>query len=291
VTASRCYSITQMIFARNRFAELGLTASLLKDNVDVVRGIIVTFQDITRMVQMEEEMRRQERLATIGSLAAGIAHEIRNPLASLSGSIQILKEDLHLEGESRQLMDIVLRETDRLNTIITEFLDYAKPKTIQNDIVCLSELAQETAGLFQNSLGSRHEIHLMAEIEPSLSVRGDGQRLRQVFWNLLINSGQAITGAGTISMKVHGTTSSGVDQVLIRIADTGIGIPTKLLGKIFDPFFTTKTDGTGLGLAIVHRIVEDHGGSIDVKSEEGSGTAFTIFLPVQERARSVSMRV
>ena len=267
-------------------AVLGFTASLLRDDNDVVRGIIVTFQDITRMAEMEEQMRRHERLATIGSLAAGIAHEIRNPLASLSGSIQMLREDMHLLEEKKQLMDIVIRETDRLNTIITEFLDYARPRSVQGLAVDLSNILRDTVLLFENSREARQGITVVCEIPASLNFHGDEQRIRQVFWNLVINAAQAITGDGLITVKARGLLSETGEEVLISVSDTGTGIPLEMMDKIFDPFFTTKAYGTGLGLAIVYRIVEDHGGSIEAKNMDGGGASFTVHLPVRDAWRS-----
>ena len=261
---------------------LGFTASLLKDDHDAVRGIIVSFQDITRMVKMEEQMRRQERLASIGSLAAGIAHEIRNPLASLSGSIQMLRGDLNLSGDNKRLMDIVLREADRLNTIITEFLDYARPRTMQGEAVPLQQVVHETVTLFQNSPDARNGIRLLVNVPGDLSVHGDPQRLRQVLWNLLINASQAIAGDGEIRINASTETLDGERSIIVAVSDTGAGIPAPLRDKIFDPFFTTKTDGTGLGLAIVYRIIEDHGGTIEVNSREGTGSTFTIRLPAHD---------
>lgn len=270
--------------------QLGMTASLLKDEQDVVRGIILIFQDITKMTEMEEQVRRQERLATVGSLAAGIAHEIRNPLGSISGSIQVLQGELDLQGDNKHLMDIVLRETERLNTIITEFLEYARPQaelsitaasSETNDVI-LSDLFNETVTLLRNSREYHDGITITSLIEADAAVKGDAQRLRQVFWNLLINACQAIQDKGQIS--IHALPVQEVDDdtwCRIVIADTGSGIAPENLGKIFDPFFTTKdsSGGTGLGLAIVYRIIEDHNGTIEVESQEGRGTTFTIKLP------------
>lgn len=263
-------------------AILGFTASLLKDDADAVRGIILTFQDITRLIEMEEQIRRQERLATVGSLAAGIAHEIRNPLASLSGSIQMLQGELELQGDHKHLMDIVLRETDRLNSIITEFLDYARPRANQMEPISLTSILEETLTLFRNSREFRQDIVINCDIPSAIAITGDAQRLRQVFWNLLINAAQAIPDGGSITILA--ATGAGIDgdEVAIRIIDSGRGIESEHLEHIFDPFFTTKPAGTGLGLAITYRIIEDHNGTIDVKSEVGKGTAVIINLPYIE---------
>jgi signal transduction histidine kinase len=225
-------------------------------------------------------MRRQERLASVGSLAAGIAHEIRNPLASLSGSIQMLREELHLHTDSKHLMDIVLRETDRLNMIITEFLDYARPRPFGRERVDLDAILSETLALFRNGRECHDGIAVRTEMHPGVAVMGDAQRIRQVFWNLLINAAQAIDGRGTITVSAAPGEKGLAEEVIIVLADDGAGMPADDLKKIFDPFFTTKTNGTGLGLAIVYRIIEDHGGSISVTSRQGRGTSFTIRLPM-----------
>jgi two-component system, NtrC family, sensor histidine kinase PilS len=267
-------------------AVLGMTASLLKDDRDAVRGIILVFQDITRLVEMEEQVRRQDRLATVGSLAAGIAHEIRNPLASLSGSIQVLQAELDVQGDNRRLMEIVLRETDRLNAIITEFLEYARPTPAGDEQIVLSSLVDETVTLLRNSREFRETIKIICNLDQYAIVLGDPRRLRQVFWNLLINACQAIPDSGEISVSVEQRSEAGEDMAVITVADTGMGIGQESQKKIFDPFFTTKQGGTGLGLAIVHRIIDEHGGSLTVKSEPEKGSSISIRLPLMSAAGS-----
>jgi two-component system sensor histidine kinase PilS (NtrC family) len=271
---------------------LGISASLLRDDKNAVRGIILVFQDITKLVEMEEKVRRQEQLAMVGSLAAGIAHEIRNPLASLSGSIQVLQGELDLKGDEKHLMDIVVRETDRLNTIITDFLEYARPQTPQAEQILLSSILDETITLLKNSRDFREGIAISVDVDPHVVIKGDAQRMRQVFWNLLINACQAMPDGGEITVSALPLSHDEDDAVWceIIIQDTGCGIAHEYLDKIFDPFFTTKTSGTGLGLAIVGRIIEDHGGIIDVESETGKGTKFRIRLPVLEEAVSLVTR-
>ena len=237
---------------------------------------------------MEDRIRRQERLATVGSLAAGIAHEIRNPLASLSGSIQVLQNDLELQGDDKRLMDIVVRETDRLNAIITDFLEYARPIDAMTEQIELRPLVDETIMLLKNSKVFDGNIRVVSDIDPRIKLTGNAQRLRQVFWNLLINACQAMPGGGVISVLAEpysrGSDTAGCEIVF---ADTGPGIAREHLDKIFDPFFTTKTGGTGLGLAIAYRIVEDHQGTITVDSGAGKGTRFILTLPLFEDAPGV----
>jgi two-component system sensor histidine kinase PilS (NtrC family) len=265
-------------------ALLGLTASLLKDEQNTVRGIILTFQDITKLVEMEERIRRQERLATVGSLAAGIAHEIRNPLASLSGSIQLLQGGLELKGDDIRLMDIVVRETDRLNAIITEFLEYARPESALVEQIELLSVLDETIVLLKNSRNFTDTIRITSDVAPHIQLKGNAQRLRQVFWNLLINACQAMPQGGMLSVKAASFPHADDDTLWceIEITDTGRGIEKEHLGKIFDPFFTTKTGGTGLGLSIAYRIIEDHRGTISVESEPGRGTRFRVRLPMTD---------
>jgi signal transduction histidine kinase len=236
------------------------------------------------MIEMEEQVRRQERLATVGSLAAGIAHEIRNPLAALSGSVQVLRGEIELKEDNKRLMDIIVRETDRLNTIITGFLEYARPKTTLTERIDLKLMLDETIMLIKNSRAYGDSIRINVVVDATIALTGDAQRLRQVFWNLLINSCQAMPGGGTIAISAVPFSFVDDDTVWceLNVSDTGQGIAREYLGKIFDPFFTTKTGGTGLGLAIVYRIIEEHGGTISVESELGRGTSIKIRLPMVE---------
>ncbi len=272
---------SQIIKKDSSTALLGMTASLLRDDTNFVHGIILTFQDITKLVEMEEQMRRQERLATVGSLAAGIAHEIRNPLASVSGSIQLLQKDLKLDGDEKRLMDIVVTETDRLNTIITDFLEYARPKVGHEDHIALGPLLDETIMLLKNSKNFNQHVKIACEIDSHVMIKGDAQRIRQVFWNLLINACQSMPDGGLITISASPSFGEDDSKMCeIVLTDTGQGIAHEFLEKIFDPFFTTKNQGIGLGLAIANRIIYDHKGTISVESEEGKGTRFIIKLPL-----------
>jgi two-component system sensor histidine kinase PilS (NtrC family) len=279
----RPYRFEGSIFKKDgSTAILGIVASLLKDELNAVSGITLIFDDITKIVQMEDLVRRQERLASVGSLAAGIAHEIRNPLASLSGSIQVLQGELDLKGDNRNLMEIVVRETDRLNTIITEFLEYARPKTNKDDCIALPDLLSETCTLLRNSRDFVPGLKIESHVDGAIMIQGDARRLRQVFWNLLINASQAMPDGGKIQLSAMPFSHVENDSVWceIVVADTGPGIGEENIEKIFDPFFTTKPGGTGLGLSIVHRIVEDHGGTVSVESTPGKGTTFRVRLPM-----------
>jgi two-component system sensor histidine kinase PilS (NtrC family) len=189
-------------------------------------------------------------------------------------------------------MDIVVREADRLNTIITEFLEYARPQTTQNEQVSLSSLLEETCILLKNSKELVPGIQISCGIDAAISVRGDAQRLRQVFWNLLINACQAMPRGGELTVSARPFSHIQDDSLWceIMVNDTGAGIAAADLGKIFDPFFTTKIGGTGLGLAIVYRIIEDHGGSVTVESREGDGTRFCIRIPMTEASGNTAFQ-
>jgi two-component system sensor histidine kinase PilS (NtrC family) len=267
-------------------AMMGMTASLLKDDTDAVRGIILIFQDITKIIEMENQVRMQERLATVGSLAAGIAHEIRNPLASLSGSIQVLQGEIDLHGDNKHLMDIVVRETDRLNTIIMEFLEYARPENVQKDRIELLPLLDEMIMLLRNGKDIVGDVQISRSVDPNLVIQGDTKRLRQVFWNLLLNACQAMPHGGELVVTARYSSRSDDESTWceISVADSGQGIANENRDKIFNPFFTTKTGGTGLGLAIVYRIIEDHRGTIAFESVPGRGTKVIVRIPMVEKS-------
>lgn len=269
---------------------LGLNVSHLKDEEGCSKGIIGIFQDLTKIKEMEMEVEKREKMAMIGELAAGMAHEIRNPLASLSGSMQILKQELTLREEHARLMNIALREMDRLNTTITEFLVYAKPIPLQKRLMNINDLLLDTVNLLKNSDVFRNSsINVQTEFkEESLLLSVDSHQMSQVFWNLSLNAIQAMStgGALTISTKKSGLRrfegmSRKAEWAEIIFRDTGEGIPEEIIEKIFMPFFTTKESGSGLGLAIVHRVTEEHDGRIYVKSKPGKGTQFTIYLPAE----------
>jgi two-component system sensor histidine kinase PilS (NtrC family) len=255
---------------------LGITLSSLKNEKGEITGLLGIFQDLTPMKEMEEEIKKKDRLAAIGELSAGMAHEIRNPLASLSGSLQVLKEDLHLSEDNSHLMEIALNEMDRLNNIVTQFLTYARPTAPSKEHCDVSSIVRDTADLITNSREFGEDVSLKIEIpEGPLFMWADPGQLRQIFYNLAINSLQSMHGSGTLRISAY----AAAGEVMIEVEDDGEGILQEDINKIFYPFFSTKPGGSGLGLAIVYRIVEDHGGKIKVHSGPGAGTRFTIFLP------------
>ncbi|MGQ9694781.1 MAG: ATP-binding protein [Thermodesulfobacteriota bacterium] len=262
---------------------LGFSVSPLKDSQDNEIGTIFIFQDLTKIREMEEDLKRADRLAAIGTMAAGLAHEIRNPLASISGSIEILREEMDGSGQSHKLMDIVLREIGRLDSLIADFLLFARPSSPQKNLVHLNKIINELLQVVSNSPECRPEINFFTKFEEEVYLLGDEQQLKQAFWNLLINALQAMPGGGEINITLRrffANDQKEPGQAEIIISDTGVGIKESDLDKIFNPFFTTKEQGTGLGLSIVHRIIEVHGGKISVQSRPNKGTIFRITLPI-----------
>ena len=282
---SRCE--TQFQKRDGNVMTLGFSASPLKDSRDQEIGSILIFQDLTELREMEEDLKRADRLAAIGALAAGMAHEVRNPLASISGSIEILKEEMGNSPQHQQLMEIILREVGHLNSLIADFLLFAKPTSPgRKEIISLNEIVEDILKVFTNSPDCHPEIRLVTKFHDELSMRGDPQPIKQVFWNLFINAAQAMPQGGELRVELRrfsapsplfGEPARGE----ISVNDTGCGIGENEIDKIFDPFFTTKEKGTGLGLSIVHSILEGYGGRITVRSQPGHGTTFTISLPIQ----------
>jgi len=265
---------------------LGFSSSPLKDSRNREIGSILIFQDLTALREMEEDLKRADRLAAIGALAAGMAHEVRNPLASISGSIEILKEEIGNSPRHQQLMDIILREVGHLNSLIADFLLFAKPTVPgRKERISLNEMVEDILKVFANSPDCHPEIRLVTKFNDELSMGGDPQPIKQVFWNLFINAAQAMPRGGELRVELRRLSSP--SPLLgepncgeITVSDTGCGIGEKEIDKIFDPFFSTKEKGTGLGLSIVHSIVESYGGRVTVRSQVDRGTTFTIILPV-----------
>jgi two-component system sensor histidine kinase PilS (NtrC family) len=268
------------IAGRREETLLGMTFSPLRDERERISGVICAFQDLTQIRRMEEQVRRSDRLAAIGELAAGMAHEIRNPLASLSGSVKLLSEELRLEGEGRELMGIVTREVGRLNALITDFLQYASPRPPQLRETSLRELLQETATLIGQTRGALWRIAVVAPGEDAFRAEVDAQMIRQLLWNLTLNAMEAMPGGGTVTVAL----AEEGEEVRIDVSDSGAGIAAGDLNKVFTPFYSTKEGGTGLGLAIVFKIVENHRGHIEVESTPGRGTTVRVALPWSAQA-------
>ncbi|MEE2672342.1 MAG: ATP-binding protein [Myxococcota bacterium] len=284
---------------------LGLAGSILWDEDRSEAGRVLIFQDVTEVVAMERQLRQSERSAAVGEMSAKMAHEIRNPLAAISGSVQVLQAggaDGEVDPEHDQLMQIVVRETDRLSSLIQDFLQYARPRSPRCQPILLGDLVGDVGRLIESVLPET--VHLLAESDSEIYAQADPGQLEQILWNLCLNGIQAMPAGGELRVEVHAldaeppqgpasTRRNGSEGrpreeggasrwAELVVSDTGVGIPFEVQEHIFEPFFTTKKEGSGLGLSTVHRIVESHGGMLQVESEEGKGTTFRIRLPRPE---------
>jgi two-component system sensor histidine kinase PilS (NtrC family) len=254
---------------------LQVMVSMLIGAEDQHRGYIVLFQDRTEFERMEAVIRQQEKMAAVGQLAAGIAHEIRNPLASISGSIQMLATPGAVSQEdTERLMRIVLREIDRLNGLITEFLDYVRPGVKREDPLSINQVVGEVLEMVRFNKTLRSDVAVDSRLESELVILGHRDKLKQALFNIVLNAYQAMEKSSVPRLEVR-TWDDG-DTVKLSIRDFGYGISQQTLPRIFEPFHTTKPKGTGLGLAITHKILQDHGAQILVESKEGQGTMFII---------------
>ena len=265
-----------------RMIDVGLTATTLAFP-DGRTGYLFTFQDVTTVKRLERDARLQQRLAAVGEMAAGIAHEIRNPLASMSGSIQVLRQELPLSDEQTQLMDIVLRESERLNHTIGSFLAYARPQRFAIAKLDLRKVVDDAAVLLRNSADvlNTHVVDVDVPDHP-VWYEADENQIRQIVWNLATNGLRAMAHGGRLVLAVRDEPHAGnAGEVVVSVEDQGCGIPAEELDGIFQPFRSSFERGTGLGLAIVHRIVTDYSGSIEVSSTVGRGTSVSVRLPMQ----------
>jgi len=293
---------TRFIRPDGKAIYLGFSIAALRDGSGHAHGRIFVFQDLTSLKELQMHMRRMDRLAAVGRLAAGIAHEVRNPLASISGSIQVLQKNSNLSfgTDDKHLMDIIVRESKNLSLLISDFTEFARPDAKIKERVKLKFVVDDVLDIFKNSPESQRIIRIERAVKDDIFVYANYYQLRQVFWNLLLNAAQA-TGKqeGAISIRAmvkehgfrpvanaarqsHSTRYATASWAEIQVEDNGSGIEEHVLDKIFDPFYTTKDRGTGLGLSIVHKIIEEHDGAIGVKSTPGRGTAFSVYLPCYE---------
>ncbi len=260
----------------DEFFPVGMRLSTLKDGSGNPIGVIGVFQDLTELKAMEAEVKRKEKWAFIGELSASIAHELRNPLASLKGSIEMLSEKKVSEEYADRLMKIALSEMDRLNGIITDFLLYARPQALNKKQFDIHLSLRDVITLLQGSETSSKNVTISAKLDGSLFITGDSKQMQQVFWNLGINALDAVSDGG----KVDIYTVKKYNKIEIVFKDTGMGISSGDADKIFYPFYTTKEKGTGLGLSIAQKITEEHGGKIEVESRgAGTGAIFRVILP------------
>ena len=253
-----------------------MTFSTLRSAVGTRVGTVVACEDLSTLRRMEERMRQADRLASLGRMSANIAHELRNPLASLTGAIEVLGSEASLGEEERQrLTGIVLRESDRLNGIISDFLTYARPAPLERARVDVNALIEEVLLLLEHG-ALPTDVKLVRTIPDALHADLDGSQLPQALWNLVLNAAQAMPSGGELTV----TASIDAGTLSIGVSDTGTGIPTSVLPHVFEPFFSTKSGGSGLGLALVDRVTRDHGGEVLMHSTPGLGTTVTLRIPV-----------
>lgn len=224
---------------------------------------------------MQEHFKRVEKMEAVDELISGIAHEVKNPLASLSGSIQLLHEDTTPGSYEDKLMQIILRETDRLKGIVNDIRLFSKPSTDNASMIEINEAVDETIELISNDPQWSERIAFHTELEQICHIYMDPAHLKQILWNLLKNAAQSIEGKGKVWVHLK---PSNKGRVYLKIKDSGTGIQPDQIKNVFDPFFTTKADGTGLGLPIIHRLIDTYNGLIDFESKPGKGTMFTILF-------------
>lgn len=284
--------------ANHKKIYIGFTITPRIDNRNQHVGNIISFRDISEIKQMQAEVIRMDRLASLGVLSSGIAHEIRNPLAGIKTVAQTLEEEIGNDDSKLEYLARIIRQVNRLDELLKAFFSYAKPRPPVRKFYRLNEIVHEVTALLKQKM-MKNKIELVEDYAQELPlIYVDFHQIQQVFFNLFINALDAMSKGGKLSITARQTTSmlkrierrgkkfpiSNLNRQFaeIKIADTGLGISNKNLTQIFDPFFTTKTQGSGLGLSIVYRIIEEHNGDIQVESEEGKGTAFTLLLPTEE---------
>jgi two-component system sensor histidine kinase HydH len=259
---------------------LDVSVSLLQDSEDTTPGRLILFRDMTEVQTLKREIETSRRLASLGRLAAGVAHEIRNPLSSIKGFATYFKERYKANEEDRKTAEIMIKEVDRLNRVISQLLEFARPMSLQLRHTSIQGLVQHSLKMIEGQASSKR-IGIRSDLSASIEeVNIDPDKMNQVLLNLYLNSLEATNEGGTLAISLRKEAES--RRLKIVVADTGSGIDKKDLEHIFDPYFTTKQTGTGLGLAIVHKIIEAHGGEVRVESEVGRGTTVTVFLPLVE---------
>jgi len=267
---------------------LSLKYAPLSDKAGIIIGAVIDFKDLTEIKDMEAKLNKAGRLAAIGELSARIAHEVRNPLASISGSVQLIAESGSIPEADKKLLEIVIRETSRLDNMVAEFLQYARPLPPNRSWFLLNNLITDQITLLQGDVRFS-SIIFHNNIDELIEIYADRDQFNQVLWNLILNAAEAMPDGGEIFIgfswgNLIAHQNKATDRNLyLTIRDTGIGISTKEAEFVFEPFFTTKSGGTGLGLASVYRILEAHNGSISLDSTQRGGTTFSIIIPVPDK--------
>lgn len=260
---------------------IGFTVTRLTDAQDVPTGWIVVFQDLSPWRRLQDELRLKDRMAAVGELAAGLAHEVGNPLAAISGSVQLLSSSIAASQQEKRLLDIIFKESLRLDRTIKGFLRFARPRERAAAHFDVAILLAENTALLRNSEEATRGHQIQLELDPdSVQITGDPDQISQIFWNLARNALRAMPGGGELSIRgrLRG------DSYLVEFSDTGHGMSEEQRTKLFHPFQTFFDSGTGIGMAIVYRIVQEHGGAIQVQSRPAAGTTISISLPVQGAA-------
>lgn len=265
---------------------VGYSCSKLNAPDDSKNGYVYTLQDLSQIKKMEAQVQQSEKMATIGEMAAGIAHELRNPLAAISGAVQLLDREAQESSINKRLFGIIMRESDRLDATIDEFLLFSKPVNPEKEWFPLVDLAREAMETLEQDPRWNSDLTIDLEIPPDLDCWGDPQLLRQVILNLAANSANACRNVDNGKILIRAEVNTTMDRetqesaIVLEISDNGHGIPENLQERIFEPFFTTRETGTGLGLAIVSQIVHSHGGEITLRNSHAEGTIFSVILPL-----------
>lgn len=251
----------------------------IKDLANAFNDMI---QQLRRLRHLEEELRRKDRLAALGELAAGVAHEIRNPLVIIKNSAQILGDRFQGQNDNKELTQYIIEETDRLNKVVTSFLDFARPQKSNLEISQIAPIIDRTLQMTNMEISKNH-IEVVKNFQKNLPpVNVDSEQMHQVFLNLILNAISAMPDGGRLEIKtaIKRNDSKNMELMEISFRDTGCGISKDAMDKVFNPFFTTKQEGTGLGLAIAHKIIENHDGTVEVESQEGKGSVFSVYIPI-----------
>jgi two-component system sensor histidine kinase HydH len=270
--------------AEGKIVPLEIGVSSLKDENDIFLGNILLFKDLTEVRALRKEVARSQRLASVGRLAAGVAHEIRNPLSSIKGFATYFKERYPDKPDDQQTANIMIQEVDRLNRVVGQLLEFARPITVKPRRISLQALLKDSIKLIEDRAAEKN-ISIRTQYDTQVDEAwGDPDRINQILLNLYLNAMDAMESGG--ELKVGLSSDSNGRQFIITISDTGCGIAAENLSQIFDPYFTTKSSGTGLGLAIAHNAIEAMGGRIQVESTKEIGTTFTVILPNSEESRA-----
>ena len=262
---------------------LGFSSSVLRDEEGTMKGYIIIFQDLTEVKELEGRLQTSEKMALLGQLSAGLAHEIRNPLSAISGAVEVLSDEVKPTENNLRLIKVVAQEVERLNLLVEDFLLLTMPIQALAAPVDVGLVIKETVESFGKTV-RRAGLEIETDLQRGTYVQADSYRLKQAIWNLLHNAVQAMPNGGKIAIESY---LEG-DSVGIKISDSGCGIDENILSRIFEPFFTTKNLGTGLGLAIVQKVIESYNGKIEVKTAEGKGTTFLMTLP---KAKKLAVEV